>query len=78
LQSLDASDRRHARVGSAREVPLANVNQERAVATTITEHELEQCERANSTGRTPVVFIHGLWLLPSSWERWAALFEEAG
>jgi non-heme chloroperoxidase len=27
---------------------------------------------------TPVVFIHGLWLLPSSWERWAAVFEEAG
>jgi non-heme chloroperoxidase len=33
---------------------------------TITEHELEQCERANQTGRTPVVFVHGLWLLPSS------------
>jgi non-heme chloroperoxidase len=30
------------------------------------------------TGHTPVVFIHGLWLLPSSWDRWAALFEEAG
>jgi len=38
----------------------------------ITEHELEQ------TGRTPVVFVHGLWLLPSSWDRWAALFEEHG
>ena len=45
---------------------------------TITEHELEQCERANATGRTPVVFVHGLWLLPSSWDRWAALFEEHG
>jgi non-heme chloroperoxidase len=45
---------------------------------TITEHELEQCERANATGRTPVVFVHGLWLLPSSWDRWAALFEENG
>jgi hypothetical protein len=33
----------------------------------ITEHELEQCQRANETGRTPVVFVHGLWLLPSSW-----------
>jgi non-heme chloroperoxidase len=43
---------------------------------TITEHELQQCERANQTGRTPVVFVHGLWLLPSSWDRWAALFEE--
>jgi pimeloyl-ACP methyl ester carboxylesterase len=44
----------------------------------ITDHEAEQIARANATGRTPVVFIHGLWLLASSWERWAALFEEAG
>jgi non-heme chloroperoxidase len=22
------------------------------------------------------VFVHGLWLLPSSWDRWAAFFEE--
>jgi len=27
---------------------------------TITEHELEQCQRANQTGRQPVVFVHGL------------------
>jgi non-heme chloroperoxidase len=47
-------------------------------ATTITEHEAEQVERANATARTPVVFIHGLWLLPSSWGRWASVFEEAG
>jgi non-heme chloroperoxidase len=46
--------------------------------TTITEHELAQCEQANQSGRTPVVFVHGLWLLPSSWDRWVALFEEAG
>jgi non-heme chloroperoxidase len=45
---------------------------------TITAHELEQVEQANATGLTPVVFVHGLWLLPSSWDRWAALFEEAG
>src|SRR5437762_12167303 len=38
----------------------------------------EQIERANATDRTPVVFIHGLWLLPSSWDRWATLFEESG
>ena len=43
---------------------------------TITEHELEQCQRANQTGRTPVVFVHGLWLLPNSWDRWAKLFED--
>ena len=46
--------------------------------TTITERERKQVERANATAATPVVFIHGLWLLPSSWEPWAALFEQAG
>jgi non-heme chloroperoxidase len=46
--------------------------------TTITGHESEEIARANATGLTPVVFIHGLWLLPSSWDRWAAAFEEAG
>jgi non-heme chloroperoxidase len=45
---------------------------------TVTEHEAQQVERANGTGRPPVVFVHGLWLLPSSWDRWAALFEENG
>lgn len=49
-----------------------------ASASPITTHENEQIERANTSGRTPVVFIHGLWLLPSSWDRWAALFEDAG
>jgi non-heme chloroperoxidase len=47
-------------------------------ATTITEHEAQQVQQANASGRTPVVFIHGLWLLPSSWDRWAEVFEEAG
>jgi pimeloyl-ACP methyl ester carboxylesterase len=45
---------------------------------TITEHERDQIDRANAGGLVPVVFIHGLWLLPSSWERWAAVFAEAG
>src|SRR5436305_171051 len=45
---------------------------------TITEHEAEQVERANASGKTPVVFVHGLWLLPSSWDRWVELFEGAG
>ena len=45
---------------------------------TITEQELTECERVNATGRQPVVFVHGLWLLPSSWDRWATLFEENG
>jgi non-heme chloroperoxidase len=45
---------------------------------TITNHEAEEVERANATGLQPVVFVHGLWLLPSSWDRWAAAFEDAG
>jgi non-heme chloroperoxidase len=44
----------------------------------ITVRETQQVELANASGKTPVVFIHGLWLLPSSWDNWAALFEEAG
>jgi pimeloyl-ACP methyl ester carboxylesterase len=44
----------------------------------ITEHELAQVNEANATGRTPVVFVHGLWLLPSSWDRWRTVFDDAG
>ena len=44
----------------------------------ITEHEEEQINHANASGLTPVVFVHGLWLLPSSWDRWRTVFEEAG
>jgi len=46
--------------------------------TTITEHEMGQVERANASGLTPVMFVHGLFLLPASWDRWADLFEAAG
>jgi non-heme chloroperoxidase len=46
--------------------------------TAVTEHESQQVERANRTGLQPVVFVHGLWLLASSWDRWAAVFEDAG
>jgi len=49
-----------------------------ATTETITQREAGQVERANASGRTPVVFIHGLWLLPSSWDRWAEVFEQAG
>jgi len=38
----------------------------------------QQVEAANASGRAPVVFVHGLWLLPGSWDRWAGVFEEAG
>lgn len=43
-----------------------------------TEQELHQVSRANESGKQPVVFVHGLWLLDSSWDRWATFFEEAG
>jgi pimeloyl-ACP methyl ester carboxylesterase len=42
------------------------------------DQDRELVERANASGQVPVVFIHGLWLLPSSWDRWATVFEEAG
>ena len=44
----------------------------------ISDRETQQIDAANASGSTPVVFIHGLWLLPSSWDRWAQLFAEAG
>jgi non-heme chloroperoxidase len=43
-----------------------------------TDREAGQIERANASSATPVVFVHGLWLLPSSWDRWAVLFEQNG
>jgi len=47
-------------------------------ATVIPAHTLEDIAEVNATGLTPVVFIHGLWLLPSSWDRWAEVFQAAG
>jgi non-heme chloroperoxidase len=44
----------------------------------LTEDETDQLDKANASGLAPVVFIHGLWLLPSSWERWARVFEDNG
>jgi non-heme chloroperoxidase len=41
-------------------------------------HDVEQIERANAAGTQPIVFVHGLWLLASSWDRWAAMFADAG
>ncbi|MEV7076312.1 alpha/beta hydrolase [Streptomyces sp. NPDC091972] len=40
--------------------------------------DLAQIEAANASGKPPVIFIHGLWLLPSSWQRWAEVFRDAG
>ena len=49
-----------------------------SIRTTLTAHDAEQIGHANAGGRQPVVFVHGLWLLPSSWDRWAAVFADAG
>jgi non-heme chloroperoxidase len=43
-----------------------------------TDREQQEIDRANASGLRPVVFVHGLWLLSSSWDRWRALFEEQG
>jgi non-heme chloroperoxidase len=45
---------------------------------TISGRENLEIEAANASGNTPVVFIHGLWLLPSSWAAWAEFFGQAG
>jgi pimeloyl-ACP methyl ester carboxylesterase len=44
----------------------------------ISEQEEDQVNGANASGLAPVVFVHGLWLLASSWDRWRTVFEEAG
>jgi pimeloyl-ACP methyl ester carboxylesterase len=44
----------------------------------ITAREREEIARANDSGRQPVVFVHGLWLLADSWARWRRFFEDAG
>jgi non-heme chloroperoxidase len=49
-----------------------------AADSSLSEKELLEIERANESGRTPVVFVHGLWLLSSSWDRWRTVFEDAG
>ena len=40
--------------------------------------DLDKVTRANGSGRQPVVFVHGLWLLDSSWNHWVPFFEQAG
>ncbi|MGB4779417.1 alpha/beta hydrolase [Microbacterium sp.] len=45
---------------------------------TLTEHEIAEIDAANASGRPTVVFVHGLWLLSSSWDRWREVFEDAG
>jgi non-heme chloroperoxidase len=44
----------------------------------IADWERQEVDAANASGRQPVVFVHGLWLLGSSWDKWAQMFGEAG
>jgi non-heme chloroperoxidase len=44
----------------------------------ITQRETQQIEAANASGRSAVVFIHGLWLLPSCWDAWTGYYADAG
>jgi pimeloyl-ACP methyl ester carboxylesterase len=48
------------------------------VVANITTREQQEIERANESALKPIVFVHGLWLLPGSWDRWRALAEEQG
>jgi len=47
-------------------------------APALAEWELAEIEKANASGLVPVVFVHGLWLLSSSWQKWRELFEDNG
>jgi pimeloyl-ACP methyl ester carboxylesterase len=44
----------------------------------ISEREAQQVEKASASDRPPIVLIHGLWLLPSSWDNWVEYFEQEG
>jgi non-heme chloroperoxidase len=44
----------------------------------LTSNEIKEIDAANQSGRPVVAFVHGLWLLSSSWDRWRARFEERG
>lgn len=44
----------------------------------LTPQEQQQINQANTSGKQPVAFVHGLWLLAGSWEPWCKYFEEKG
>jgi len=44
----------------------------------LAQWELDEVRHANESGLTPVVFIHGLWLLASAWRGFRDTFEAAG
>src|SRR5262245_57791951 len=44
----------------------------------ISERDQAPISAANKSGSTPVGCIHGLWLLPISWNNWVEFFEQEG
>jgi len=59
---------------SGQEDPLMS----ETAGSTLTDWERAEIDRANASELTPVVFVHGLWLLSSSWQPWRDLFEDSG
>src|SRR6478609_4690315 len=57
---------------------LCSPHRRRTMTSTVTAREAAEVAAANESGRQPVVFVHGLWLLASSWDAWRRLFEERG
>lgn len=49
-----------------------------SIAGAMSDREDRQIERANELNLQPIVFVHGLWLLPSSWDRWSKYAEGSG
>src|SRR6202035_2932211 len=58
--------------------PIMRAKKSDTTGVTINDAERDDVERANASGLTPVAFVHGLWLLENSWDRWVSLFEKAG
>jgi non-heme chloroperoxidase len=44
----------------------------------LSPRETHDINQANAAGLPPVVFVHGLWMLASSWRPWRTFFEENG
>ena len=85
LTGTEATRGRYCRRDERRRPPAARAEEQRwrrprpsADDRTVTAEELRQVTRANRSGKQPVVFVHGLWLLPNSWDRWSRLFERNG
>src|SRR2546423_15393128 len=45
---------------------MANATEPRSGTDREEQIDQEQVDRANATGRMPIVFVNGLWLVPSS------------